>query len=174
MQLALDLIIIFVLRTVDVGIATVRIVLLSRGRKGTAALIGFVECLIWVFAVSRVLANLNDPLRMVAFAAGFAVGTYVGSMVEEWLAIGQSLIRVVTVSGTPTVAPVIRQQGYGATVVNGDGMSGEVQVTFTVVPRRRVDEVANLVHTVNPSAYVTIEDTASIDLHKRGGRNVPK
>jgi uncharacterized protein YebE (UPF0316 family) len=174
MQLALDLFIIFILRAVDVGIATVRIVLLSRGRKGTAALIGFVECLIWVFAVSRVLANLDDPLRMVAFAAGFAAGTYVGSMVEEWLAIGQSLIRVVTVSGSPPVAALIRRQGLGATVVNGDGMSGEVQVTFTVVPRRRVDEVARLVDAANPGAYVTIEDTASIDLHRRAERNVRK
>jgi uncharacterized protein YebE (UPF0316 family) len=153
---------------------TVRIVLLSRGRKGTATIIGFFEALIWVIAVSRVLSGLSDPLRMVAFAAGFAAGTYLGSMVEEWLALGQSLIRVVTVSGSPAVAPLIRGQGFGATVLNGDGMNGEVQVTFTVVPRKSVGEVTRLVHEVNPDAYVTIESTSSIDLRQAHDRDLEK
>ncbi|MCI0544937.1 MAG: DUF5698 domain-containing protein [Actinobacteria bacterium] len=174
MVLVLDLLLIFALRTLDVGMGTVRIVLLARGRRGTAAAIGFFEALVWVIAVSRVLAGLDDPARMVAFAAGFASGTFVGSMVEEWLAIGQSLIRVVTASGSSPVAPVIRGQGFGATVVNGDGMNGEVQVTFTVVPRRSVGEVTKLVHRVNPDAYVTIETTSSIDLRQRHDRDVGK
>jgi uncharacterized protein YebE (UPF0316 family) len=172
MVLAADLILIFVLRAIDVGMATVRIVLLSRGKKGTAAVIGFFECLIWVIAVSRVLTGLDDPLRMVAFAAGFAAGTYFGSMVEGWLAIGQSLIRVVTPCDSQPVAPLLRAQGFGATVLNGDGMYGEVQLTFTVVPRRKVDSALRLVVEANPDAYVTIEDTVSLDLHKRAERIV--
>jgi len=174
MALAADLIFIFVLRALDVGMATVRIVLLSRGRKGAAAFIGFFECLIWVVAVSRVLSGLDDPLRMVAFAAGFAAGTYIGSIVEGWLAIGQALVRVVAPSDTKPVAPLLRQRGFGATVLNGDGMNGEVQVTFTVVPRRKVDSVLRLVTDASPDAYVTIDDTASLDLHKRAERIVRK
>lgn len=174
MALAADLAFIFVLRAIDVGMATVRIVLLSRGRKGAAAFIGFFECLIWVVAVSRVLSGLDDPLRMVAFAAGFAAGTYIGSIVEGWLAIGQALVRVVAPIGTKPVAPLLRQRGFGATVLNGDGMNGEVQVTFTVVPRRKVDSVLRLVTDASPDAYVTIDDTASLDLHKRAERIVRK
>jgi uncharacterized protein YebE (UPF0316 family) len=174
MQAFLDLVFIFVLRALDVGMGTVRIVLLARGRKGTATIIGFFEALIWVVAVSRVLSGLDDPTRMVAFAAGFAAGTYLGSLVEEWLAIGQSLIRVVTVSGSPPVAGLIREKGFGATVLNGDGMNGEVQVTFTVVPRKNVSEVTRLVHAANPDAYVTIETTSSIDLRQRHDRDVQK
>ena len=91
MELFLDLLIIFVLRVLDVGMATVRIVLLSRGRKGWAAsLLGFFESLVWVLAIARVLSGLDDPARVLAFAAGFAAGTYGGALVEEWLAIGQS------------------------------------------------------------------------------------
>lgn len=174
MILVLDLAIIFVLRAVDVGMATVRIVLLSRGRKGAAAVIGFFEALIWVVAVSRVLGGLDDPLRLVAFAAGFAVGTYFGSIVEGWLAIGQALIRVVTPCDSAPVASLIRMQGFGATVLNGDGMNGEVQVTFTVVPRRKVDSVLRLISEANKEAFVTIDDTASLDLHKRAERTVRK
>ncbi len=174
MELALDLIIIFALRTIDVGIATVRIVLLGRGKRATAAGLGFAESLIWVVAVSRVLSGLDDPWRMVAFAAGFAAGTYIGSLVEEWLAIGQSLIRVVAPVETDQVAPLLRAKGFGATVLNGDGLEGEVRLTLAVVPRRKVAEATSVIHAANPKAYVTIDQTASIDLGARRNRDVRK
>lgn len=174
MELTLDLLFIFVLRTVDVGIGTVRIVLLGRGKRGTAAALGFAESLIWVIAVSRVLEGLDDPLRMVAFAAGFAAGTYAGSMVEEWLAIGQSLVRIVAPVQTDQVAPLLREQGFGATVFNGDGLDGEIRLTMSVVPRKRVTQVAELIRHANPDAYVTVDQTASIDLAARHNRDVRK
>lgn len=174
MALVFDLLFIFVLRALDVGMATVRIVLLSRGRKGTASVIGFFEALIWVIAVARVLSALDDPARMVAFAAGFAAGTYLGSMVEEWLAIGQSLLRIVVPSEAPPIAPLLRDRGFGATVVNGDGMQGEVKVIFSVMPRKAVDSVLAMISDLSPDAYVTIDNTASIDLHQRHERTVRK
>lgn len=173
MELFLDLFIIFGLRLIDVALATVRIVLLSRGRKGTAAALALIEGLIWVVAITRVLsAGLDDPARIFAFAAGFAAGTYVGALVEQRLALGQSLVRVVAPVDSPQVAAKLREQGFGATVINGDGMDGEVRLTFSVVPRKKVKEVTRLVHEANPNAYVTIEQTSSIDLHARRGRDV--
>jgi uncharacterized protein YebE (UPF0316 family) len=174
MELTIDLLLIFVLRTVDVGIGTVRIVLLGRGKRAPAAALGFAESLIWVMAVSRVLDGLDDPLRMVAFAAGFAAGTYAGSMVEGWLAIGQSLVRIVAPVQSDQVSPLLREQGFGATVFNGDGLDGEIRLTMSVVPRRRVAEVAGLISRANPDAYVTVDQTASIDLVARHNRDVRK
>ena len=166
-DLIYDLLLIFVLRTLDVGIATVRIVLLGRGKRGLAAVLGFVEAIVWVVAVSRVLDGLEDPARMVAFAAGFAVGTYVGSLVEEWLAIGEALIRVVAPIDSPMVAPHLRRLGFGATVINAGGREGDVRLTFSVVARKRLREATALIRRVNPAAYVTVDHTASLDLAER-------
>lgn len=174
MQLAFDLLLIFALRTIDVGIATVRIVLLGRGKRGTAAALGFVESLIWVIAVTRVLDGLDDPLRMVAFAAGFAAGTWVGSLVEEWLAIGQSLVRIVAPVDSNQVAPMLRERGFACSVFNGDGYDGEVRLTMTVVPRKQVAEVRQLTAEANPRAFVTVDQTASIDVTSRHQRAVRK
>jgi len=167
-QLLLDLVLIFGLRTLDVGLSTVRIVVLGRGRRGLAAVLGFIEAIVWVVAVARVLEGIDDPARIIAFAGGFAIGTYLGSMVEEWLAIGQALVRVVAPVDSPSVAPYLRELGLGATVFNGDGMDGEVRLTFCVVERKRLNEVTRLVHGVNPTAYVTVDDTASVDLTRHG------
>jgi uncharacterized protein YebE (UPF0316 family) len=174
MDLVLDLLIIFCLRLLDVGMSTVRIVLLGRGRRGPAAMLGFVESLIWVIAIARVLDGLEDPARMVAFALGFAAGTYSGSIVEEWLALGQSLIRIVAPVHTGPVAPLLRDRGYGATVINAGGLAGEVRVTFSVVPRKEVPAVTRLIHEANPEAFVTVDQTATVDLAARHDRDVRK
>lgn len=173
MELFIDLATIFTLRLIDVAIATLRIVLLGRGKKGTAAGLALVEGVIWVIAITRVLsAGLDDPARIVAFAAGFAAGTFVGALVEERLALGQSFVRIVAPVSSPQVADALRAEGFGATVINGDGMEGEVRLTFTVVPRRKVKAVMALVHQLNPGAYVTVEHTSSVDLGARHGREV--
>ncbi|HWB89634.1 MAG TPA: DUF5698 domain-containing protein [Acidimicrobiia bacterium] len=163
-QLLLDLILIFTLRSLDVGIATVRIVVLGRGRRGLAAGLGFVEAIVWVVAVARVLDGIDDPARMIAFAAGFAIGTYLGSIVEEWLALGQAVVRIVAPVESPMVAPHLREMGFGATVFNGDGLEGEVRLTLCVVERKRLGDVRRVINTVNPAAYVTVEDTSSVDV----------
>ncbi len=173
MNAIFDLAIIFFLRLIDVGLSTVRIVLLGRGRRGLAALLGFVESLIWVLAVARVLDGLDDPLRLVAFAAGFAAGTYVGSLVEEWMALGQAMVRIIAPVDSTPVADELRRHEVMATVLNGDGRDGEVRLTFCVVPRKRVSGVMKLIHETNSEAYVTVDQTTSIDL-RRLGRSVRK
>jgi uncharacterized protein YebE (UPF0316 family) len=174
MQPVFDLVLIFTLRLLDVGMSTVRIVMLGRGRRGPAAVLGFFEALVWVIAISRVMSGLDDPARMIAFALGFAAGTYAGSMVEEWLALGQSLIRIVAPVATDHVAPLLRDQGYGATVLNGDGLLGEVRVTFCVVPRKKAWEVTRLIHEANPEAFVTVDQTSTVDLAARHGSDVQR
>jgi uncharacterized protein YebE (UPF0316 family) len=117
-----------------------------------------------VVAVARVLDGIDDPARMIAFAAGFAIGTYLGSIVEEWLALGQAVVRIVAPVESPMVAPHLREMGFGATVFNGDGLEGEVRLTLCVVERKRLGDVRRVINTVNPAAYVTVEDTSSVDV----------
>jgi len=157
MDLFLSALMIFGLRLVDVSLGTLRIVFLTRGEAWRAGLIGFLESLAWVFAVSQVLKHLDDPVRMVAFAAGFGAGTFVGVTIERWLAMGTTLVRVVAPNDSPQVAPVLREAGYAVTVLNGEGLHGDVRLSFTVVPRKRMKSVLALVYETNPAAFVTFE-----------------
>ena len=174
MELIFDLLIIFSLRLVDMAMATVRIVLVGRGKKGTATAIGFVEAIVWVLAISRVFSGIEDPARILAFAAGFAAGTFLGAKVEEWIALGQSLVRIVAPNESPAVAGLLREQGHGATVINGDGLEGEVRITFCVVPRKRLASVLEMVREANPEAFLTVEQTSVIEAPERHQRGVRK
>ena len=157
MEIFLAALMIFGLRLIDVSLGTLRIVLLTRGDGWRAGLIGFLESLIWVFAISQVLRNLDDPVLMVGFAAGFGAGTFLGVLVEGWLAMGTKIVRIVASVDSPQAAPVLRENGYAVTVLNGEGLQGEVRLALTVVPRRQLRKVLGIIYETNPKAFVTFE-----------------
>ena len=103
MELFLGSLLIFALRIGDVSLASVRIVTLMRGRIGLAALLGFFESLFWVSAAAIVFTNLDHPIRIISFAAGFATGTLLGGFVERWLAMGTALLRVIAPVESPSL-----------------------------------------------------------------------
>jgi uncharacterized protein YebE (UPF0316 family) len=86
---------IFLLRVVDVSLATLRLISAVRGRKLLAASVGFVEILIWIVVVGTMVRNLNSPTLVLAYAGGFAAGTWVGMTIEEKLALGLAEVQVV-------------------------------------------------------------------------------
>lgn len=158
---------IFALRIIDVSFATMRIMMLQRGLTWRAAGLAFFESLTWVIAAAAVFNSLDSPVRIFFFAAGFAAGTVVGVTVERWIAVGTSLVRIITQIGTPEVAEALRAAGFWVTVVNAQGFEGDVRIAFSATKRRRVPEMLEIVRAVNPDAFVTVEDTSTPELRYR-------
>jgi uncharacterized protein YebE (UPF0316 family) len=173
MEIFLISLLIFALRVVEVGIGTIRIVMLVRERSLIAGALGFVQSVVWVFAAGIVLTNLDSIPRILAFSLGFGVGTALGSHVEQRLALGHSILRVVTPTGSPPVAAVLREAGYGVTELNASGLRGDVRIAFTVVPRRNTRDVLSRVGEVNDAAYVTLQSVSTPDINHRRHRIRP-
>lgn len=159
LPLILSALLIFGLRIVDVSLGTLRIGFLVRGERRLAGLFGFFESLVWLIAAAQVLSNLDSPLKFIAYAGGYAAGTMLGVSIERWLAIGETIMRVVSPVGTASTEEALREAGFYVTVLNARGRDGDVTVMFTVLPRRRVQEAMRLVGAINPSAFVTFEPT---------------
>lgn len=164
MDLALSAASIFLLRIADVSIGTLRIGFLVRGRSGLAGALSFLESLVWLVAAAQVLANLDSPVKFVAYAAGYATGTMLGVRIERFLAVGDVMMRIVAPVSSPSAAGALREAGYIVTEMNAEGRDGQVRVSFSVLPRRRVAEAMNLVRTVNPEAFVAFEGTTPVRL----------
>lgn len=86
----------FVARVVDVAMGTMRTAFIVQGDRRAAFAVGFLEMLVWIFVVAKVINNLDHPSYIVAFALGFAVGTTLGITIEEWFALGSQVVRVFT------------------------------------------------------------------------------
>ena len=146
------------MRIADVSIGTIRIVMLVRGKRLLAGALSFLESFVWLLAAAQILSDLDDPVKMVAYAGGYAAGTMLGATVERWIAIGKCLMRIVVKNDSPDIVGMLRAKGYYATVLNAEGRDGDVRIVFSVIKRRYIDEMLTLVHEINPKAFVTFEE----------------
>jgi len=149
---------IFLARVVDVSLDTIRIILVSRGYRYVAPFVGFFEILIWLIAITQIMQNLKHPLCYVAYAGGFAMGTYVGMCIAHKLSLGVVLVRIVTKNDASTLIESLKSAQYGVTTLEAQGMKGNVHVIFTVVPRHDVDQTIKLIKQFNPRAFFSIEE----------------
>ena len=154
---------IFVARVADVTLGTVRVIFVSRGMKYVAPVVGFVEILIWLLAIGQVMQKLSNPACYMAYAAGFAMGNFVGISIAERLSLGVVMIRVITAQDALPLVERLKAENYGVTSVDGHGTSGVVKVVFTLVPRREVPSVVGLIKTFNPHAFYSIEEVGFVE-----------
>jgi len=149
---------IFFARICDVTIGTMRIIFVSRGVKTVAPLLGFFEIFIWIIAIGQIFQNLTNPINYLAYAAGFATGNYIGMIIEERLAMGLALVRIITQRDATNLIDYFRAAGYGVTVIDAQGKLGPSKVIFSVVRRKSLRDVENAIHQFNPRAFYSIED----------------
>lgn len=149
---------IFLARTCDVTLATLRNVFIARNIRKIVPFLGFFEVLIWLVAVTQTVKNLNNIVSYLAFAGGYSMGIYVGLAIEERLALGKQVIRIITNQDTTNLIAALRNANMGTTVIDGHGSKGPVKVIFTTLKRKDVQFVDNLISQHTPGAFYTVED----------------
>jgi uncharacterized protein YebE (UPF0316 family) len=161
-SLVLIPLLIFLARITDVTIGTMRIIFVSRGLGLVAAFTGFVEVLIWLFAIGQIMSNLDNWTNYVAYAGGFAVGNFIGIKIEQRVALGYQVVRIITQRNGTSLEEKLRHANFIVTAVDAEGGRGPVKVLFTVVKRKTLPWVLELIKTTNPLAYYTVEDLRSV------------
>ncbi|MFP3854192.1 MAG: DUF5698 domain-containing protein, partial [Anaerolineales bacterium] len=119
---------------------------------------GFFQSLIWVIAVSSVLANMDNALNLIAYAGGFATGGVVGMWIEGRMAVGHGHMRIMSPRRGAAIAEAIRNEGYAATELSGRGKDGTVSVINCSVRRRDIGRVRRKAESIDPDAFVTVQE----------------
>jgi uncharacterized protein YebE (UPF0316 family) len=153
---------IFLARILDVTIGTIRIVMVSKGQKFWAPILGFFEVLIWLIAISRIFQNLDNWVNYIAYAGGFATGNYIGLIIEERLAMGIVKIQIITRKSAADLIVNLKNAGYGITHHEAQGSSEFVSIIYSIIKRNEIQKVENIVKATNPKAFYSIEDVKSV------------
>ncbi len=152
-------VLIFLARIMDVSLGTIRIIFVSRDLKYFAPFVGFFEVLIWLLVIRQImLSDGNNTACIIAYAAGFASGTFVGMYIENLLSFGRVLIRVITRKEAGELVEYLKSSGYGLTCVDATGATGPVKLVFSVVERHDIPRIVEIIKRFNPNAFYTIED----------------
>jgi len=155
---------IFLARIGDVSMETSRVIYISKGIKYLAPIIAFFEIVIWLLAMEIVISDLANIANFFAFAFGFAMGTYVGLVIEEKLYIGMVILRIITTEeSNEEITSFMQSENLGVTCMDARGARGNVKMILSLVNRTDIPRITEYIRTTNPHAFFSIEDVRYVN-----------
>lgn len=177
MSIILGYLFIFVARCTDVTLATIRTIFVIKGRRKIAFIIAIFEIVIYLSAMSKVLGDMSDPIKVGVYALGFATGNVIGITLESKLAIGLISAQVFTDKCVDEFSNYLRSYGFGVTVIEGKGKEGTKYILQVALDRKYVGKFEKIVTEYDENAFLTISEIRSVKggyFEKNGVRSVMK
>ncbi|HNP18417.1 MAG TPA: DUF5698 domain-containing protein [Fulvivirga sp.] len=148
---------IFFARILDVSINTVRIIFVMSGKKYISTILGFFESFIWLMAIGQIFKHVDNIYSYIAYPAGFACGIFVGMLIEEKIALGKVIIRIITAEDLTKVKEFLSHHNFRYSVVASKSEQGDENLLFAVLKRDHIPQMLNELKTHMPKAFYTIE-----------------
>ena len=151
--------VIFIARVVETSLETIRMIYITRGHQYLAAGIGVVRVAIWLLSTGLVLTNLQNIAGIVAYIAGYGVGTIIGMELENRISIGSVVVRVISRGDPASFMEKAASMGFGITRLEGSGYyDSAVVVLLMVLPRVELPRLLAVIHDDFPDLLFTVED----------------
>lgn len=155
--------IIFFGKIIEVTVATIRLVLINRGERTIGSFIAFFEIILWIVITGTVLAGFqSNPIKIVVFGAAFAIGNYLGSWLENKIAVGISTIQVITSGDGDELVRQIRDSNVAVTVMDGQGKDGPRKILLIHIKRSRIPVTVKLINKICPDCMISVSDLKTI------------
>ena len=148
---------IFFARILDVSINTIRIIYVLAGKKYIATILGFFESLIWLLAIRQIFNHLDNMYSYIAYPAGFACGILVGMKIEERIALGKLIIRIISKESITPFKNYLIENDLRFSLIQSEGAAGEECILFTVIKREQLSELEDVLRKHVPNAFYTVE-----------------
>ena len=161
-QSILIALLIFVVRVVATSLDTLRVIFTLRSNKFWVWVLGFINSMIWVLTFAFVLADIDNFVNVIVYAAGFATGNVMGMWIEHKLAFGFSEVRVISPKWGAAILDKLRENNYAVTEIPARGKDGMVSVITSSVRRSQIREFEELVREVDDNAFITKEDVIAV------------
>ena len=144
---------IFLINFLYITLNTIRVILTMRGYRKVAPFMAMIEIIIYTLGLSMVMQYLSNPIYLIVYALGFGIGIYTGMIIEDRLALGYSVVYVITDSLDHTLPNHLRELGYGVTIERGYGRDGERLVLTVLTPRSTERKLYGAIDELSPTAF---------------------
>ncbi|MCK5107156.1 MAG: DUF2179 domain-containing protein [Nanoarchaeota archaeon] len=165
---------IFLSRVIDVSIGTIRVIFVAKGFTKLAPFLGFFEVSIWLLAMRQIMQNLDNWVCYVAYGLGFAVGNYVGMLIEQKLSFGKVIVRAVSKQDSSELLERLNSSQFKATSTGSKDSNGEVHLITCVTDKKKVSKLVGIIKEHNPHSFYSIEDVRYVYDAEDGEKVVPK
>lgn len=149
---------IFTARVMIASLVSVRTILMTKNRKFLSSLIAFFESILFIVVLGTVMKDLDNIWFIGAYAIGFSVGNYAGIMIEEKMAIGELVLRIIVDKNEDRLVEELRNNGFGVTVIKGEGRDGERYLLFISIKRRDMEKIYQIIDKNRVSSFICTSD----------------
>lgn len=170
LQLIAGAVLIMFMRIADVTFGTFRTILVVQGKKYYAAVAGFVEVLIWIFAMRFIVQHMDHTINLIGYAVGFALGNIAGITLEQKVALGFSQINIVSLHHTDKIADKLRLANFGVTILPAEGSAGGVSILLVIVKRKHQKKVMEIAESIDKHSFITIQQAIPYRGYTHGSR----
>ncbi len=159
-----EVLLIFSAKVIEVAISTLRIIYVNKGFRKLGSILALVEILLWVFIASRVIVGVAEtPMKGIIYSLGFAAGVYVGSLLENYLAVGKIYIQAIIMREEASkVIKQVRDAGYGVTVLSAQGKLRSRKVLMIFARRKNKESIINLINKLDDDALIVVNEVSLV------------
>jgi len=156
----IELLLILFSKVIEVSMGTMRIILINKGYRKPGSILAFFEVLLWVFVASTVIIGITDaPLKGIVYAFGFALGVYIGSLLENRLAVGKILIHVIASNDEACrIISELRVHGHGVTSLDAHGKDSNRTVLMIFANRKNKHIIIDLIEKTDNKALIVANE----------------
>ncbi len=125
-------------KIIEISIQSLKTCMMVKGQRLKAAALGFIECIIWGLVISTIIGTLGDNILLLLFyCAGYAAGLFIGSTIENKIALGTSNLELIANDeSTEKIIAFLKANNRGYTVFDGYGSTDKMNMIFIVLPRK--------------------------------------
>ncbi len=151
---------IFFIRILDVSLGTIRTIITVKGKTMLASIIGFIELFVW-FVIVKEAINTEETSLFVAlsYAGGFAVGTFLGSILSNKFIQGTLNVQVIT--SKSEMMEKLRKNGYAVSVIDikGKDVSQGKYMLFIGVNNHSFENLKENIQKIDSKAFMVVNET---------------
>lgn len=148
----------------EVTISTLRIIYINKGFRKLGTFLSLIEILLFVFIASIVITGIQEaPMKGIIYSIGFATGVYLGSLLENYLAVGKVYIQAIIMREEASkVIKELRDAGYGVTVLSAQGKDKSRKVLMMFANRKNKEKIIELINSMDDDALIVVNEVSMV------------
>ncbi len=152
---------VFFARMLDVSIGSVRTILLVKGKNVISTILAFIEILIWYMVARQTLTSDETNLAIIlSYAGGYAIGTYVGGLINKYFVRGNLMAFVVTTLDNHFIIDKLKEAGYGVSTISTEDKKLILMIEFK---KKFLKNLKNTIRELDENAFVVVNESLHVE-----------
>ena len=156
---------IFCFWIIDVSLGTVRAIVTIAGRIFLASAIGFVEIFVWFIIVRDALTGDTSSIWVaIAYAFGFATGTYIGGVVAKHILPAKLCVQIITGVVDDEFSKALKSAGFSYSLINATGGYDNESKNLMIfdIDEKYYKKLRDIVLKYDDKSFITVTETKNV------------